>query len=87
MDPAPTQYIDRDGAALAYQVIGDGPVDIVHFSEFTQHLDLMWTDPDIHHNFEHASQIRAERLLPAARDSAFPIRFRTSRPSSSRPTT
>ncbi len=56
MDPAPTRYIDRDGAALAYQVVGDGPVDIVHSLEISQHLDLMWTDPDIHHNFEHVAQ-------------------------------
>ena len=55
MEPAPTQYVDRDGAALAYQVIGEGPVDIVHALEISQHLDLMWTDPDIHHNFEHVS--------------------------------
>ena len=52
MDPAPTQYIDRDGAALAYQVIGDGPVDIVHFYECFQHLDLQLTDPDINYNVE-----------------------------------
>jgi pimeloyl-ACP methyl ester carboxylesterase len=52
MDPVPTQYIDRDGAALAYQVIGDGPVDVVHAFEILQHLDLQWTDPDIHHNYE-----------------------------------
>ncbi len=24
MDPVPTHYVDRDGAAMAYQVIGDG---------------------------------------------------------------
>ena len=52
MDPAPTQYIDRDGAALAYQVIGDGPVDVVHFYEAFQHLDLQLTDPDINYNVE-----------------------------------
>jgi class 3 adenylate cyclase len=52
MDPAPTQYIDRDGAALAFQVIGDGPVDIVHFYECFQHLDLQLTDPDINYNVE-----------------------------------
>src|SRR5687768_6179505 len=52
MDPAPTQYIDRDGAALAYQVIGEGPVDIVHFYECFQHLDLQLTDPDINYNVE-----------------------------------
>ena len=52
MDPAPTRYIDRDGAALAYQVMGDGPVDVVHFLEIFQHLDLQQTDPDMHANFE-----------------------------------
>ena len=57
MDPVPTQYVDRDGAALAYQVIGKGPVDIVHFFEISQHLDLLWTDPDIHHNYEHISRV------------------------------
>ena len=52
MDPVRTQYIDRDGAALAYQVVGDGPVDVVSFQEIALHLDLFWTDPDLHHNFE-----------------------------------
>ena len=37
---------------MAYQVIGDGPVDVVNFMEMTFHLDLCWTDPDIHHLFE-----------------------------------
>jgi class 3 adenylate cyclase/pimeloyl-ACP methyl ester carboxylesterase len=63
MDPVPTHYIDRDGAALAYQVAGDGPVDIVHFLELPQHLDLMWTDPDIHHNFEHVSRVARNVLF------------------------
>ena len=52
MDPAQTHYLDREGAALAYQVIGDGPVDIVHFYECFQHLDLQLTDPDINYNVE-----------------------------------
>jgi class 3 adenylate cyclase/pimeloyl-ACP methyl ester carboxylesterase len=53
MDPVPTQYIDRDGAALAYQVVGAGTADVVFFGEVFQHLDLAWTDPDLHHVFEH----------------------------------
>ena len=52
MDPVPTQYIDRDGAALAYQVVGDGPVDVVCCWDLVQHLDLSWTDPDTHHLLE-----------------------------------
>ena len=46
MDPVATRYIDRDGAAMAYQVIGDGPVDVVYAMDIYQHLDLCWTDPD-----------------------------------------
>ena len=52
MDPAPTQYIERDGAAMAYQVVGDGPNNLVIFYEGFQHLDLQMTDPDINHNVE-----------------------------------
>lgn len=52
MDPVRTEYVDRDGAALAYQVIGDGPVDVVHFFECFQHLDLQLMDPDINFNVE-----------------------------------
>ena len=52
MDPVATQYVDRDGAAVAYQVVGDGPADVVHFYECFQHLDLQLTDPDINYNVE-----------------------------------
>ena len=54
MDPVATQYIDRDGAALAYQVMGKGAVNVVWALEIVNHLDLMWTDPDMHHNIEEA---------------------------------
>ena len=52
MDPVATRYVDREGTALAYQVVGDGPVDVVAFFEIAMHLDLAWTDPDLHHIFE-----------------------------------
>jgi class 3 adenylate cyclase len=52
VDPAPTQYLDRDGSALAYQVVGTGPSDTVWHFETVQHLDLSWADPHSHHNFE-----------------------------------
>ncbi|MCE5292797.1 MAG: adenylate/guanylate cyclase domain-containing protein [Nocardiaceae bacterium] len=52
MDPSSTQYVERDGRALAYQVVGAGPADMVFFLEANLHLDLMWTDPQIHYLFE-----------------------------------
>jgi class 3 adenylate cyclase/pimeloyl-ACP methyl ester carboxylesterase len=52
VDPAPTRYLDRDGAALAYQVVGSGPHDVLWSFELSQHLDLCWTDPWIHQVFD-----------------------------------
>lgn len=57
VEPAATQYVDRDGAALAYQVVGAGPTNLVFYFEITQHLDFCWTDPHIHHNFERMSRL------------------------------
>ena len=34
-----------DGVDIAYQVVGDGPVDIVFVPGFVSHLDLMWDVP------------------------------------------
>jgi class 3 adenylate cyclase len=35
----------RDGVSIAYQVLGDGPLDLVLIPGFVSHLDFMWTDP------------------------------------------
>ncbi|MFD4295376.1 adenylate/guanylate cyclase domain-containing protein [Rhodococcus sp. NPDC058505] len=55
MDPPGTRYVERDGHALAYQVVGEGPADVVLFLEIGLHPDLMWTDPHIHYVFERAA--------------------------------
>ncbi|WP_027502739.1 adenylate/guanylate cyclase domain-containing protein [Rhodococcus sp. UNC363MFTsu5.1] len=52
MDPPGTRYVERDGHALAYQVVGEGGADVVLFLEIGLHPDLMWTDPHIHYLFE-----------------------------------
>lgn len=52
MDPPVTRYIQRDGHALAYQVVGEGPHPVAWFCEDMMHPDLMWTDPHFHYNFE-----------------------------------
>jgi class 3 adenylate cyclase/pimeloyl-ACP methyl ester carboxylesterase len=54
MDPPGTRYVERDGHALAYQVVGEGGADVVLFLEIGLHPDLMWTDPHIHYVFERA---------------------------------
>lgn len=45
MQPPPTRYAERDGVSIAYQVAGEGPVDLVISPGFISHLDLQWTDP------------------------------------------
>ena len=45
MQPPQTQYVERDGISIAYQVVGDGPVDLLMSPGNVSHLDLQWTDP------------------------------------------
>jgi pimeloyl-ACP methyl ester carboxylesterase len=45
VQPPQTQYVERDGISIAYQVVGDGPVDLLVSLGFVSHLDLQWTDP------------------------------------------
>ena len=41
-----TRYVARaDGVSIAYQVVGDGPRDLIYVPGFISHLDLQWTDP------------------------------------------
>ena len=65
MDPPATSYLDRDGAAFAYQVVGTGPADVVFYLEINQHLDLCWTDPHIHSLFEHGATYSRTAYLQA----------------------
>ncbi|SDC48706.1 adenylate/guanylate cyclase domain-containing protein [Rhodococcus tukisamuensis] len=55
MDSPEVQYVDREGSALAYQVMGGGDLDVVWFFELNMHLDLLWTDPQIHYLMERGS--------------------------------
>jgi len=45
--PVPeTRYVERpDGVSIAYQVVGEGPRDLLYVPGFISHLDLMWTEP------------------------------------------
>jgi DNA-binding winged helix-turn-helix (wHTH) protein len=42
---APVRYTVSDGLHIAYQVTGQGPIDLVLISGFVSHLDLDWDDP------------------------------------------
>jgi len=45
VQPPRTQYVERDGISIAYQVVGDGPIDLLMSPGFVSHLDLQWTAP------------------------------------------
>ena len=42
---AKTKYVTSDGVSIAYQVTGDGPIDLVLVPGFISHLELDWTNP------------------------------------------
>lgn len=46
IDPPATRYARSGDVHLAYQVVGDGPVDLVLFGTLVSHVELIWDDPD-----------------------------------------
>jgi pimeloyl-ACP methyl ester carboxylesterase len=48
MDGAVTRYAKTpDGDSIAYQVLGDGPFDLVYVPGFISHLEMFWNHPGI----------------------------------------
>jgi pimeloyl-ACP methyl ester carboxylesterase len=48
----PTQYAKSGDASIAYQVVGDGPIDLVLVLGFATHLELQWESPQFARFFE-----------------------------------
>src|SRR5262249_35693403 len=44
---AATRYASADGASIAWQVHGEGPLDLVLVPGFVSHVEVMWEDPTI----------------------------------------
>jgi pimeloyl-ACP methyl ester carboxylesterase len=42
---APTQYADSNGVKIAYQVHGEGPLDLVFVPGFVSHVEFFWDEP------------------------------------------
>ena len=48
MAPAsPIRYVESDGLQIAYQVVGDGPTDLVYVPGIANHIEAMWDIPEI----------------------------------------
>src|SRR5919201_3624701 len=46
MQQPKTQYARNGDVNIAYQVVGDGPIDLAVVPGFISHLDLWWTIPE-----------------------------------------
>ena len=55
MSTPPTQYAKSGDASIAYQVVGDGPIDLVLVLGFATHLELQWESPPFARFFERLS--------------------------------
>jgi pimeloyl-ACP methyl ester carboxylesterase/DNA-binding CsgD family transcriptional regulator len=42
-----TRYVESDGLSIAYQVLGDGPLDLVYTPSFVSNLELAWDWPPL----------------------------------------
>ncbi|MGD9736439.1 MAG: adenylate/guanylate cyclase domain-containing protein [Solirubrobacterales bacterium] len=42
-----TRYADSSGVSIAYQVHGDGPLDLVFVPGFVSHVELIWEEPTV----------------------------------------
>jgi len=43
---APTRYADSGGVSIAYQVHGEGELDLVFVPGFVSHVELLWENPE-----------------------------------------
>ena len=50
--PPQTQYVRSGDLHIAYQVVGEGPVDIVYVPGWVSHVELAWELPDLVHGFK-----------------------------------
>ena len=55
MSTPPTQYARSGDASIAYQVVGEGPIDLVLVLGFATHVELQWESPPFAHFFERIS--------------------------------
>ena len=49
MERPETRYAKSGDYHIAYQVVGDGPVDLVYVPGWLSHLDLYWEEPSVAH--------------------------------------
>ena len=56
MEAPKTKYARSGELSIAYQVIGDGPLDLVHIPGLVSHLDAAWENPKYRRFMERLSR-------------------------------
>lgn len=54
--PPATRYTRSGDVNIAYQVVGEGPIDLVYVPGFVSNIEVMWEDPDMTHFLESLAQ-------------------------------
>lgn len=58
-----TRYADSGGVGIAYQVLGQGPIDVVMVPGFGSHLEYAWDNPRLAHFYHRLSSFSRLTLL------------------------
>src|ERR1700674_5685320 len=57
LPPSETRYAKSSGVNIAYQVVGDGPVDLVYVPGWVSHVELAWELPELVLGFERLASV------------------------------
>src|SRR5271165_4178814 len=53
-----TKYVAVGDADVAYQVLGEGPSDLLFFNGLGSHVEMAWENPDIADFLSHLASLR-----------------------------
>ena len=62
--PVDTHYARSGNLRIAYQVVGEGPLDLVFVPGFISNLDLSWDEPAMAHFLSRLSAQQCFPLVP-----------------------
>jgi hypothetical protein len=63
---ARVRYAVSDGLRIAYQIVGDGPGDLVFMPGFVSQVELAWEDPHLAHFLQRLASFRRLIVFDAA---------------------
>ena len=68
MQPPDTRYAKSGDVHVAYQVFGDGPINLVFAPPFVSNVENYWDEPDFARWLLRARELRPGRDVRQARD-------------------